>query len=325
MENLNQYSTDGNWKKFLIQDPFGVREVIQPVVSIPEDGCRIRGLGTCFQISPWLWLTANHVVFDSSASNFPEGEIGAVGFSPGLVYGQPSLRIGETFGKILQIARFTIEDEADEQFLPGPSKPDFCIDLAALRVDKSNISRNTLVSPLPIASSPPKIGQKVFAVGFPILGTEFEFKNANVIFQERMFGAGGQIVKIFPNGTTSTKSWPTIQVEGDWESGMSGGPVINLEGQVVGVVSSSFAATENDPGVGFAVDLSAVPLNLIAPELDLENPGFVRGFAVFREGGIKGFFANEEIAVQYLDSNPGGEIRRVSCNPKTEDWISIDS
>jgi hypothetical protein len=318
---LEHFLTQGTKEKFLIQDPFGLREAIQPVVSISETEDKITGLGTCFQVSPWLWLTAHHVVQHSSSSIFPPGEIGAVGFSMGLVFGTVGFVASDVFGPIVQCTGFKPAVAGDTHV--GPRPPNILIDVAALRVNVDKLKRQRVVSPLPVAKNGTNIGDEVFAIGYPILGSKFDVESTRSIFEERMYGASGIVTAVYPNGTSSSKPWPTFQIEGNWESGMSGGPVISIQGQVVGIVSSSLAPYDHHPGVGFAVDLPRIPLNQIAPELDLLNPGFIVGYGVFKSGQLSGFYPSEEIAQLAVKESPEVEIRKLSLNPKTESWMTI--
>lgn len=317
------FLTEGTKDKFLIQDPFGLREVIQPVVSISLSEDRITGLGTCFQVSPWLWLTAHHVVRHSSKSAFADGEVGAVGFSMGLVYGAVSFDARDVFGEIRQCLTYGSAQAGAPPTLPGPTPPDILVDIAALRVNVDNIKRKRLVSPLAISNHAPAIGEELLAIGYPILGTKFTSQNSNAVFEERMFGATGVVKAVHLQGTSLLKPWPTLEIEGDWEAGMSGGPVINQQGNVVGIVSSSFAPSDDSPGVGFAVLLPAIRLDELAPEVDFNNPGFVKGFGLFKDNHLVGFYATREIAALASQGAADTDVREIICNPKTEDWMSF--
>ncbi|WP_300376677.1 serine protease [Henriciella sp.] len=319
------FETWGSESKFSIQDPFGLREVIQPVVFFTSTDEHIVGLGTCFQVSPWCWLTAQHVVSEGSESCFTTGRVGAIGFSPGLVFGTVNLEAEDFFGPIRQVCGFKSTDAEAISVVPGPNGPDIIIDVASLRVDvdQLKLGRDRFVSPLPISAQCPAIGEKVLAIGYPILGTKFDERTARLIFEENLSGAEGVVTELHPDGRGLTRPWPAFEIEGDWASGMSGGPVINMSGQVVGVVSSSFAPTATATGVGYAVDLTRIPLRRIAPELDLSNPGWVFGGGAFKNDGLIGFYANVDVAILAKDKLGADEVSKVSYNPKTGDWIKI--
>lgn len=317
------FLTAADKSKFLIQDPFGLREVIQPVVSISHVEDKITGLGTCFQISPWSWLTAQHVVTDKSGGQFPPNEVGAVGFSPGLIFGTVGFTATDYFGEIVGIGAAKKIGDAKPVFLPGPTDPTILLDLALLKVNRANLKRQPLTSPLPLSSHQPKIGDEVIGIGFPILGSSFNGQSAIMQFSERMYGASGIVTALHPNGVSPSRPWPTIEIEGDWESGMSGGPVIDLQGQVVGVISRSLAPTGEHPGVGFAVDLTEIPTTFFAPEIDPSNPGWSTGWGTFSDGKLTGVFETKELAQTYLEATQADEVKRVSHCPKTDSWIEL--
>jgi serine protease Do len=319
----SSFLTSENKAKFLIQDPFGLREVIQPVVSISQVEDRIRGLGTCFQISPWTWMTAQHVVSDNAGGPFPEHEVGAVGFSPGLIFGTVGFTTTDYFGDITEIYVAKEKTSVVSSFLPGPIVKPIVFDVATLKVNTAGLKKQPLISPLPLATSQPKIGDELIGIGFPILGSSYGGENAIMKFEERMFGASGIVRALHPQGVSKGRPWPTIEIEGDWESGMSGGPVVDLQGRIVGVISRSLAPTGEQPGIGWAVDLTQIPTTLFAPEIDPENPGWSRGWGTFAGGAMTGFFETKEKAKVYLDATHADEIKPVTHCPKTDNWIEL--
>ena len=323
--DLKHFLTEGPKEKFLIQDPFGLREAVQPVVSISQATGSIRGLGTCFQVSPWLWLTAHHVVRHSKSEAFPKGEVGAVGFSPGLVYGTCGFTSTDIFGEVVQCLSYSVSDDGSSSFIPCPKAPDIVLDVASLRVNVESLKRPPLRSPLPISKLGPQIGEEVLAIGYPILGSKLDPNKATEIFEERMFGASGVVKSVHPTGTSTSKPWPAFEIEGDWEAGLSGGPVINTKGHVIGLVSSSFAPTDDAPGTGFAVDLSKVPLHPIAPEIDFNRPGYAIGFGVFDAGVLRGFFPTLEMATKFATGSQGMDVKKITFDSKTDEWIEITS
>jgi serine protease Do len=315
------FLTNEDKSQFLIQDPCGLREVIQPVVSISQIEDKITGLGTCFQISPWTWMTAQHVVMDNSGGSFPPNEVGAVGFSPGLIFGTVGFTTTDHFGEVTEIQTAKKNNGAPPSLLSAPTGPSIHIDLAILKLNTANLKNAPLVSPLPLSSCEPKIGDEVIGIGFPILGSSFEGQSAMMRFTERMFGASGVVTGLHPQGVSKSRPWPTFEIEGDWRSGMSGGPVVNLAGQIVGVISSSLAPTDECPGVGFAVNLARIPVTPFAPEIDRNNPGWYFGWATFKAGTMTGFFETKEKAQAFAGPNGADEIKRVLCCPKTDSWV----
>lgn len=315
---------DSELSNFLIQDPFGLREVIQPIVSISEKSGAIRGLGTCFQISPWRWATAHHVVYHSHDLAFPPEEVGAVGFSPGLIYGRVNFMLEDHFGEIVERLVFKNVGVENLEILGQNGRSKIVIDVATLRVNVQNLKRKHLVSPLRISNARMNVGDEVLAIGYPIMGTNFRAEDAEGVFQEEMNGARGVVRQLHPNGLGAGRAWPTIEIEADWPGGLSGGPVINKNGQVVGIVSSSLAPDENLPGCGFAVDLTKLPVERLAPELDRVNPGWSKGYGVFNGEKLVAFLPDAASAEMFQQKWGGTKIIAISLNPQTEDWVALD-
>jgi len=98
-------------------------------------------------------------------------------------------------------------------------------DLALLRVDDSPVPAG-----LPFAGQPAVLGQRVFTIGFPhadILGIEPKVTDGTV------------------SSVTGMQDDPrTLQVSVPVQPGNSGGPLLNLRGEVVGVVTSKLNAIE---------------------------------------------------------------------------------
>ncbi|HPE49541.1 MAG TPA: trypsin-like peptidase domain-containing protein [Hyphomonas sp.] len=324
MPRIKDLITGNSIRKFPIDDPFGVREVVQPLVSISQVEDKITGIGTCFQVSPWRWITAHHVVRHDEKAAFPPNEVGAVGFSPGLIFGTVGFSTNDYFAPIVETHFFKPEDQSALSWIPGPSPPGIMVDVASLFLNTAGLKKTPLTSPLPISNQSPKIGEEVLGIGFPILGSEIEPGKTSILFKEQMYGAVGKITKLHPNGVSASFPWPTIEIEGDWEGGMSGGPVIDLNGRVIGVVSRSLAPADGHPGIGYAVNLSQIPLKILMPELDTLNPGFVFGWGIFVDDTLAGFTPHKpnEADVKY----PGKltKVQKISLNPKTEDWIAVN-
>ncbi len=328
MEIPKHFMTKGSKDYFLIQDPFGLREAIQPVVSISTVEDKITGLGTCFQISPWGWMTAHHVVLHKDGNSFPPNEVGCVGFSPGLMYGAVGFVTTDYFGEIAERRVYLPTEQPNPLGIPGPKPPSIILDVAVLRVVTSNLKKAPLRSPLPLAKTPVKVGDEVLGIGYPILGSTYRGADQPMLFEERMYGAAGVVKEILPTGTDSTHPWPTFRIEGDWRSGMSGGPVINLQGEVCGIISRSFEPTDTDPGVGFAVHIPAVnkipalTTSLLAPEVDPVNPGNTFCLGIIKNGNLVGTTMSPQEAELMKAKAQADNIVPITFNAKTEEWIT---
>ncbi len=125
-------------------------------------------------------------------------------------------------------------------------------DLTVLQITSGFSQEN--VKPLPLAnSSAVRPGQQVIAIGNP-------------------FGLSGTITtgivsqkgRLLPNSDTGFSIPDTIQTDAAINPGNSGGPLLNAQGQVIGMNTAIFSSTGVYSGVGFAI-----PSNTIAKEVPL--------------------------------------------------------
>ena len=82
---------------------------------------------------------------------------------------------------------------------------------------------------------------------------------------------------------------------------MSGGPVFNSSGEVVGLVSRSLLPDDGSLGVGWATYFGFIPdFKKLVPTLDILNPKWRRGWAVLRSEPwhLAGFYQTEAEALQ---------------------------
>ncbi|MFL6347330.1 MAG: S1C family serine protease, partial [Nitrososphaeraceae archaeon] len=125
-------------------------------------------------------------------------------------------------------------------------------DLTVLQIT-GDFSQENLVS-LPLAnSSAVRPGEQVISIGNP-------------------FGLSGTITtgivsakgRLLPNSDTGFSIPDTIQTDAAINPGNSGGPLLNTQGQVIGMNTAIFSSTGVYSGVGFAI-----PSNTIAKEVPL--------------------------------------------------------
>lgn len=283
---------------FLIQDPFGIRESVQPVLSLPEDVNQkhMTGIGTCFRVSPWGFVSAFHNFDHPNGRDFPDGEVGCVAFSFGYVMGRVGFQTSDHMGAI----RTLLRPRATIVAPPGvivPEDfyvPDVPVDVAALRVDMSTLKREPPLKLLKLAKTSSKIGDIVMGVGFPIQGASTLNEDAHPLYKEELHGAIGRVTDLLPNGLERRRPWASFQIEGNWKSGMSGGPVLNTDGEVVGVISSSLPPSEDGPGIGFAVDLAKYDMRFLLPELLPASPEWFRAIGHFNNGKLQGYGLPEQ-------------------------------
>jgi serine protease Do len=106
---------------------------------------------------------------------------------------------------------------------------------------------------------------------------------------------------------------------------MSGGPLFNEAGEIVGLVSSSLEPDETGVGVGFGLWFAGFPILNLIPFLDPSNPGMYRGFGVIKNAPwhLAGMFTDKEQA-EALAAQLGldYEVRFGSSRYGTDDFVS---
>ena len=131
-------------------------------------------------------------------------------------------------------------------------------DVAVLKIDATGLNAATLGD-----SDALRVGDAVFAVGNPTGELDFSMTSGRVSAKDRLIRT-----ETSPAGVTM------FQVDAPINSGNSGGPVYNDQGQVVGIVTAKPASTGID-GIGFAIPVNDA--RVIAH--DLLTTGYVTGKA----------------------------------------------
>lgn len=325
------------FRPFRIADPFGLRNAVNPVFRSDPDG-RLFGMGTAFHVDCWgTLLTAEHVVDFLTApllmgrynagedrASLNEGAVVFLGLG-GVIFGDlpiPNWALQRVAGIAFNAAE--VCDPMAE--LQGRSTTRAYGDVASLQVHLD--ARAEFVSCLPVRLSNwrPSVGELVFAVGYPELDcSEIETGEMRALISEGMYGAYARVTQVLPEGRSAFDTTPGFEVQGDWRGGMSGGPVFNSSGEVVGVVSRSLAPTEDEQGVGFAVCPAWMDgARALLPSLDPSNPGHRIGHGVVRQEpwAMSGVFRTLEEATQKLALHPEGyEIHRGSHRLGTDDFV----
>ncbi len=281
---------------FARQDPFGARKAVVPLFWMDASG-DLEGMGTAFALDPWGgFITADHVIAGprAGARHSPVGDGNLrvqgppdAGFVAVLGYGAVFGAVGlpqEAIAPIVSAWSPGLEGSDPLARLQGRHdvQP---LDLAILRA----LPRKPgWIHCLPMRSRQPRprVGDTVIALGFPQIDTfRGPQEEARTIIEEGMFAAYGRVTVLLPQGRDRSTPTPVFEVEANWPSGMSGGPVLNSAGEVIGLVSRSL---EPEPGVEFGVGwatwLEAMPLlATAAPTLDDSNADRRRGWAVVKD------------------------------------------
>jgi S1-C subfamily serine protease len=219
---------------------------VQSVVSITTN------------VDPRFINPANNDNDDNRSSLFHDSVDVPLGFGSGFIYDKDGHIV--TNYHVLEGGT-----SADVKFLNGNSYSatlvgkDPLSDLAVLQIDPAALFREKLV-PLELGSSSAlKVGQQMVAIGNPVgifSGTLTE-------------GIISQLNGIFPDLARGVYSSGLIQIDVPITHGNSGGPLLNLEGKVVGITTLGYN-NPNDPTAPIGFINFAIPSNKIArivPEL----------------------------------------------------------
>lgn len=241
---------DNPFRPFPLSDPWGFRRAVVPIFG--QDVSEITGVGTAFHIGGrGRFLTANHNI---PRKKYTSADIGEIPITDplatrlllllpfGLVYGTTKLP-ENSIVTVNRCGSPLVEIDDPIESLKG-EEPMEALDIATLEAD---ISRDIAVETLPLRLKGPipVLGEPVLALGYPSIRAETRRPDKSIVtLSEEMKGAFGRITGYFPSGRGRRNPTPVYQVEANWESGMSGGPVLNQAGEVIGVVSHSLLSDD---------------------------------------------------------------------------------
>ncbi len=316
---------------FAITDPFGLRTAIIPLFTTDDTANEIVGIGTAFRVDPFgTCLTAYHVLESRETRNFyNEAQLGKVFgmFSLGLVFGQPPIP-RDCFVSVREAATFRAERKSPLMHKPAEAANIF--DCAKLIFDPQNprVQKHRDFLPLQVyGGMAPEVGERVMAIGYPGVMNVRHVPESNVVhFTEGLYGAIGIITEILPRGRNSTRPWPTFVVSSKWPSGISGGPIFNEAGNVIGIVSSSLHnANVDELTEGYSFWFRPLyEMQLFLPGINLHNAGWLRVWAV-REKSSQEIFDifPEKGQAESIKERLGSEFEIIFISNKfgTDDYV----
>lgn len=252
-----------------VQDPFRLRDAVVPLFHQAKEN--LTGLGTAFLVDGCKKLfTAEHII-DVGAFEFRKGEISdekinlerffrhrriiAV-LGCGVVFGTVRMP-KETLLTVTGMNAPLVERDDPLLAVKGMIAFQRQADFALLDTEpKVKTSRSFTLASSPVM---PKVGEWVCAVGYPDIDLKVFSHDESIevqIREESIQLAFGRVSEVHENGRGVQDKMPLVEVEANWRSGMSGGPVLNANGEVVGIVSRSFPADAGtSAGLGTATIL----------------------------------------------------------------------
>lgn len=305
-----------------------LRHPIIPLLEIDERSGLAAGLGTAFRIDPFgQYLTAQHVLEHRFAGGRGRGSVVGL-LNPG--FGPKGGTVAEDrLARIEQASTFRtkVEDPQLDKLMGWDSSRNV-FDCLKLSFDAFSSGVHDVRSFLPMRLRGwPKVGDKVTAIGFPELKSFVDQKSQDVtLIREQMFGSTGAITALYPTGREH-RPWPTLEVDVHWPSGMSGGPVLNGNGEVIGLVSSS-DEPESVDAKSYAFWFGPLrDFHRWIPHVDPDNPGWVRGWAVRRSEPwhVAAFLSDRVSAQRIADARGKGyEVKFGSLKAGTDDFMSFE-
>jgi hypothetical protein len=91
----------------------------------------------------------------------------------------------------------------------------------------------------------PSPGEPVLGMGYPNLDKAKGDAPEDRPISQYMYGAYGRIIDIEPLDLNRSRPWPMVRMDADWPGRMSGGPVFNAAGNVIGIISSGIDAASS--------------------------------------------------------------------------------
>jgi hypothetical protein len=207
-------------------------------------GEEVRPLGTCFGISSHgLALTARHVV-DDALSLGPIGQLAHDGqWWLGALYVReraPGEDVEDLFGGMLPARKVHLCADLD-------------IAVIALDLPINTASGESLhLSSLRLSPGLPTVGQPCWGLGYHSMNaTVRPDKKYHVELFQSYSATRGVIDEIHFPRRDAGLSFPCFRTSARFDGGMSGGPIMDMKGNAIGVICSSFGAPEDGGHISY--------------------------------------------------------------------------
>jgi len=190
------------------------------IISVARyvDG-KFKSIGSGVIVGPGLILTATHVLEEFSCKE--SGPV-LLSFLP-----ENNARVW--------LPKATVNCSGPSRYQPWDSKSKIISDLCIMSCDlHSDALSEYPLSLIPMELCLPLPGTRLWAVGF----RDGDFESDTTLVTPLV--SSGLVSGCFPNGRGERMPSPCVEVDMETLGGMSGGPVFNEDGRLIGIVSSSF-------------------------------------------------------------------------------------
>lgn len=312
---------------YLVQDQ-ALRDRVLPLFSFdptaPED--RPTGHGTAFRIDPWArCATAFHVLEDLFQVDARGRDITLrdhIRLTALEIDGQGYGRLPIPDGAWRPMTGSFSYYRIDTPFMQ-PARLNNLVELMLLRIPPpTQTGQGTPYLPVKLRGWDPKVGEQVMALGYADLDrsmTEADAENSDRPFRPYLYASVGAITTITPPDVERNRMWPILRVDANWPGAMSGGPVFNEEGYVIGLVSAGFE------GDGGATATYFPPWDVperIFLSLDPNNPNCFINWGAFDANGSLVLAGQDRVGIEAAGRAQGiTDFGIVSVNPATEEWM----
>jgi hypothetical protein len=223
-------------------DPMGTFAL--QLVAVRDDV--VHSMGTAMLIAPGIALTAGHVIAQCDKAFGRPIETGHGRHSNFVLHAMQYAESGDV--RAMSIARVVTAGFTD-------------LALLQLRADPAWMPPGYPRLNL----APPHEGDKVFACGYAGTAT---LDGDNIVVTRAMHTSTGKVIEVHADGRDRVIApFPCFHVDARFDDAMSGGPVLDQEGRLCGVICSSMP-----PGEGESVHSSLVTLlwPLAGLEVDIQ-------------------------------------------------------
>ncbi len=130
-------------------------------------------------------------------------------------------------------------------------------DLVLFHLDSfDRIGKNKSWKQSKLSLTLPKVGQRVVAFGFPKSEVQLERREdgqVDIMVNDEPSVSVGEIIEVYPEKRDSfLLPFPAIRINAKFEGGMSGGPIFDDQGQLIGIVCSSYDQIDSEDHLSYA-------------------------------------------------------------------------